>query len=65
MKRQDVEQLIKIAGYHGNSGKMMRLYIDNSISKARANAFYRAGQKAKEQGFGCACKECKKEREND
>lgn len=65
MNRTDVEQAIKVAGYHGDSGKFTRLYIDNRISHGRAMGYFRAGQKAKERGVKCSCKKCKEEQDND
>lgn len=61
MKRKDALALIKYAGYHGDTAKGMRLYVENRISYQAYIETFRAGARAKKNGMLCTCSQCQQE----
>jgi len=59
MKRSDVLAHLRIAGYHDDTRSFVRLYTENRVSLAVANAEWRRGGKMKAAGVPCTCRECK------
>ncbi len=59
MKREVLTTLIRVAGYHDDRATFTRLYIENRISKPKADEAYRSGRQAKAAGVRCDCHECK------
>jgi hypothetical protein len=62
MDRKTAIQVIKVAGYHGDTKTFMRTYCENRISFAVADNFFRNGKQAKLAGMKCDCNQCKKEK---
>lgn len=60
MKRQDVLDHIRIAGYHEDQKTYIRLYTENRVSAGDAAWAYERGIMQKRSGMKCACHLCKK-----
>ena len=58
-KREVAIALLRVAGYHQDSGEFVRLYVENRISYAAAKVAYRDGARQRAAGIGCGCYECK------
>ena len=58
MKRKDVLESIKLAGYHNDSRLFTRLLCENRISRKAADDAYRAGTILRGTGFVCTCSDC-------
>lgn len=58
MKRKDALGWIRMAGYHGDSHAFVRLYVENRVSYAAANAEWRRGEQMKKAGVKCDCWKC-------
>ena len=63
MKRKDVLDLIRIAGYHDDREEFMRLFCENRVRYAAALAAYDVGVGQKASGMKCACFHCKNRNE--
>ena len=59
MKRTAALGWIRIAGYHGDKASFTRLYIENRVSRAAADAAWRSGANARNAGVPCNCSECR------
>ena len=59
-RRQTVLSLMRVAGYHGDSKKFIRLLVENRISRQVAQAEFLKGQKQKAAGARCECWQCNK-----
>jgi hypothetical protein len=58
MKRADALALISYAGYHNDSARMIRLYVENKISYPIAQKQFKEGVKMKANGIKCGCNLC-------
>ncbi len=58
-KRSDVLAWIRIAGYHGDHREFARLFTENRISKASADAAWSKGRDQQSAGMPCHCIKCK------
>lgn len=58
MTRKEALAAIKVAAYHENTKEMMRLYIENRISKKAYDEAVEKGRIAKLSGVGCSCYRC-------
>ena len=58
MKRKDALDYIRIAGYHNDTKTSTRIYCEARISLQAANEAFHTGQKQKENGVKCTCREC-------
>lgn len=56
--RKQILGWIKIAGYHQDSAKFIRLYIENRINFTVANKAYQEGYRLKLGGMKCTCTSC-------
>lgn len=61
MNRKQAIAQIKYAGYHGDTARGMRVYIENRISYQVYIETFRAGARAKKSGMPCTCSQCKQE----
>lgn len=59
MKREHALAYLRIAGYHGDRAAFVRLYVENKISRAKAEEAFRLGQTMRADGARCDCHECK------
>jgi len=59
VKRKDVLDLIRIAGYHEDERAYMRLYCETRIGRAAAREAYETGLRQKAGGMKCSCFHCK------
>lgn len=59
MKREHLLAHLRVAGYHEDRAAFTRLYIENKISKAKADEAFRQGRAMKAAGVGCDCHDCK------
>lgn len=57
-KRQHALVAARIAGYHYDTRTFTRLLIENRVSRLALNEQWRTGQKMKEAGLGCTCRDC-------
>lgn len=58
MKRAHAIDYLRIAGYHADRAAFTRLYVENRVSYSAATEAYRAGQKARDAGVRCTCRDC-------
>jgi transposase len=65
MKRKDVLELIKVAGYHNDTKTHTRLYVENRISMSSANEYWSMGVQAKKNGIKCNCNSCHKQTQGE
>ena len=56
--RKQLLESLKIAGYHKDDHSFLRLYTENRISYAAAQAARTAGIRARQQGLRCTCHAC-------
>lgn len=49
---------MRYAAYHDDRKAWTRLYVENRVGLARANAAWQSGIAAKERGIPCRCPEC-------
>lgn len=59
MKRSDVTNHLRFAGYHNDQRAFTRLYIENQISLSAAKEAYASGERARAVGVKCTCPACK------
>jgi hypothetical protein len=57
-KRHQLLEAIKVAGYHNDDKAFLRLYTENRLSYAVAQAARQAGIRARQQGVKCSCYAC-------
>lgn len=62
-KRETTLALARIAGYHGDRAAFTRLLIECRVNRQAMNEAFWNGQKARANGVGCTCCECKKAKE--
>lgn len=58
MKREIALSLMVVAGYHDDHRAWTRLYVEQRVSFAVANAQFKKGQQAKRNGVRCTCADC-------
>lgn len=58
MKRADVIQHLRYAGYHGDRAAFTRLCVETRISYQAAKKAYGEGQAARSSGVKCICHDC-------
>lgn len=58
MKRNDLINAIKFAGYHSDARTFTRLTIENRISIIAAGQAYARGIEARKAGQRCGCGDC-------
>jgi hypothetical protein len=56
--RKHTLQLMKVAGYHGDTKGFARMYIENSISRLAADTAFYEGVNQRKAGAKCTCSEC-------
>jgi hypothetical protein len=57
-RREVALTLLRVAGYHQDSGEFTRLYIENRVSYAVAKEHYAIGARQRASGVPCGCHEC-------
>ena len=57
-RREQVLDSIKVAAYHNDDRHVIRLYVENRISRAAMEQARADGQRAKAAGVRCLCREC-------
>lgn len=50
---------IRAAGYHDDTKRFVRLYVEQRVSFKRAKAAFDHGRRIRESGHVCDCFECK------
>jgi len=60
MKRKDVLNAIRVAGYHGDRERGILLYLKNWISLPVYGREFDAGVAMRHNGVPCDCPECQK-----
>lgn len=58
MKRDDILNALKFAGYHGDRATFTRLSIENRIAIVAAGRAYARGIEARKAGQRCGCSDC-------
>lgn len=58
MRIEQIISLMRIAGYHDDKAKFMRLYIEHRIAFAKAQSAFNEGRRLKQNGMRCTCHEC-------
>jgi hypothetical protein len=59
MKRDIALAAIRVAGYHEDYKRYMRIYVENRISHATAKKSFEDGLRMKREGARCDCSDCK------
>lgn len=59
MTREQLIGHLRVAGYHGDRAKFMRLYGGNRIEIGRAQEAFEAGRLMRATGMKCSCIECR------
>jgi hypothetical protein len=59
MKRKDPLAYLRIARYHGDRKAFTRLLVENRVSRMAANEDWISCRKARENGVGCTCHQCR------
>lgn len=49
---------LRSAGFHNNTHKWVRVYVENNVSRKVADAEWTRGRKMREAGEPCGCWEC-------
>jgi hypothetical protein len=62
MTRKNALDWIRIAGYHNDTAAFVRLYVENRVSRASADAAWLNGVAAKLNGVACSCRDCERAR---
>ena len=57
-KREHALAAAKIAGYHADSKMFTRLIVECRVNRQAMNSAWIHGQRAKEAGVGCHCRDC-------
>jgi hypothetical protein len=58
MKRADAIHAIRIAGYHEDKKRAMRVMIENRVSREAYDTAFIVGRKQRAGGMKCACPDC-------
>jgi hypothetical protein len=58
MKRTDLLNALKNAGYHSDRAAWTRLVVENRVSVATAGGSYARGIEARKAGLRCNCGDC-------
>lgn len=62
MTRQQALMEGKIAGYHDDTGRFVRAFVEARVSRESMNKAWKAGVAAKANGVRCDCFYCKRDR---
>jgi hypothetical protein len=58
VKRADALIVLAAAGYHADTRSFVRVYVENRIGYAAAQAAWRRGMAARAAGVKCLCRDC-------
>lgn len=59
MNRKTALVTLRFAGYHSDSSLWTRTYIENRVSRAKANEEWARGASMKVAGIPCTCLDCR------
>lgn len=62
MTRKAALMEAKIAGYHDDTGRFVRAYVESRVSRQSMNEAWQAGVAARLNGVRCDCFYCKRDR---
>ena len=58
VKRSTATDLMRVAGYHGDTRTFARLLVEQSVSRFTSLEAWRSGERAKAAGVKCTCIVC-------
>lgn len=58
MKRVDLLNALRFAGYHDDKTEYVRLYVGNRVARMVAEEAFRSGARARRAGVACTCSKC-------
>jgi len=61
MKRTDLINRLRVAGYHDDQAALVRLYTENRIRYDKAIRTFDEGKRLRRSGVRCDCYECRRE----
>ena len=64
MRRVDLLNAVRIAGYHDDGSTGTRLLIESSLSMTVYLRTFREGQRMRAAGVRCLCRECEAARKD-
>lgn len=58
MSRKDALALARVAGYHSDTRRFVRLIVESRVSRPYLNEAWAAGARARANGVRCTCADC-------